>query len=145
DRKQIDWFTSKLEGSSATWKIPYFHHPPFSDGQFHGSDLDLRKLLVPIFEKYRVDVVFSGHEHVYERIKPQNGIYYFVLGNSGELRYHNLRPSPLMAKGFDTDQSFMLMEITGDEAYFQTISRAGETIDSGVMARQTKQAAAQSA
>jgi len=138
DRKQLDWIASKLDGSGATWKICYFHHPPFSDGAFHGSDMDLRKLLLPIFEKYGVDIVFSGHEHVYERIKPQNGIYYFVLGNSGELRYHNLRPSALMAKGFDADQSFMLVEIAGDEAHFQAISRTGETVDSGVMAKQKK-------
>jgi hypothetical protein len=70
---------------------------------------------------------------VYERIKPQNGIHYFVLGNSGELRLHNLRPSAMMAKGFDTDRTFMLVEISGDEFYFQAISRTGETVDSGTI------------
>ena len=79
---------------------------------------------------------YSGHEHVYERLKPQNDIYYFVLGNSGELRYHNLRPSEQMQVGFDTDRDFMLVEIDGDELYFQTISRTGETIDAGVLERQ---------
>jgi hypothetical protein len=133
---QLDWLDSQLQKSNAAWKICYFHHPLFSDGKFHGPDLDLRSVLVPVFQKSRVNVVYSGHEHVYERLKPQNDIYYFVLGNSGELRYHNLRPSEQMQVGFDTDRDFMLVEIDGDELYFQTISRTGETIDAGVLERQ---------
>ena len=108
----------------------------YSDGKFHGPDTDLRARLEPIFEANGVRVVLSGHEHLYERIKPHGGIYYFVLGNSGELRTHNLRPSSDTAKGFDTDRDFMLMEIAGDQLYFQTISRTGETVDSGMIERQ---------
>jgi hypothetical protein len=91
-----------------------------------------------LFRKYGVNVVFSGHEHVYERLKPQDGIYYFVLGNSGQLRYHNLRPSGEIQTGFDGDRGFILVEVDGDELYFQTISRTGLTIDSGVLSRQAK-------
>ena len=78
-------------------------------------------------------MVISGHEHSYERLKPQNGIYYFVLGNSGQLRFHNLMPSPDTAKGFDTDRAFGLVEIAGDQLYFQIVSRTGETVDYGVL------------
>src|SRR5262249_26346591 len=106
---------------------------------FHGPDLDLRKQLMPIFEKYGVNVVLSGHEHVYERIKPEDGIYFFLVGNSGELRYHNLRQcSKIMAAGFDTDRTFMLVEISGDKFYFQTVTRTGQTVDSGVLLHQPK-------
>ena len=93
DARQLDWLKSELQASSSPWKIVYFHHPLYSDGRFHGPDTDLRTLIEPLFEKYGVNVVFSGHEHVYERIKPQHGIYYFVLGNAGQLRLHNLRSS----------------------------------------------------
>ncbi|HEY5163920.1 MAG TPA: metallophosphoesterase, partial [Terriglobales bacterium] len=79
--------------------------------------------------------VFSGHEHVYERVHPQNGIYYFTEGASGMLRSNNLARSTITDKGFDTDRSFMLIEIAGDEMYFQTISRTGVTVDSGVIHR----------
>ena len=133
DPEQLAWLDKQLDGSSAAWKICFFHHPLYSDGKFHGPDKDLRARIEPIFEKRGVRMVLSGHEHVYERIKPQNGIYYFVLGNSGELRFHNLRPSEIMAKGFDTDRSFMLVEIAGDDFCFQAISRTGQTIDSGVL------------
>ena len=139
DSAQLDWIEQQLSGSNAKWKVAYFHHPLYSDGRFHGPDLDLRKQLMPIFEKYGLNVVLSGHEHVYERFKPEEGIYFFLVGNSGELRYHNLRPgSDIMAAGFDTDRTFMLIEISGDKFYFQTIARTGQTVDSGTLQRQPK-------
>jgi len=136
DPHQMDWLNKALHDSSAAWKICFFHHPLYSDGRFHGPDTDLRARLEPIFQSSGVRVVLSGHDHVYERIKPHGGIYYFVLGNSGELRAHNLRPSSDTVRGFDTDRDFMLMEIAGDQLYFQTISRTGGTVDSGVIERQ---------
>jgi hypothetical protein len=135
DPQQMDWLSKALRDSSATWKICFFHHPLYSDGRFHGPDTDLRARLEPIFQANGVKVVLSGHEHVYERIKPHNGIYYFVLGNSGELRAHNLRPSADTASGSDVDRDFMVMEIAGDQLFFQTISRTGGTVDSGTIDR----------
>jgi hypothetical protein len=133
DPQQLDWLKKQLSGSSAVWKICYFHHPLYSHGRAHGPDVDLRRLLEPLFEDQGVEMVISGHEHSYERLKPQNGICYFVLGNSGQLRPHNLRPSPDTAKGFDTDRAFALVEIAGDQLFFQIVSRTGETVDFGVL------------
>jgi phosphodiesterase/alkaline phosphatase D-like protein len=138
DPEQLNWLDQKLSGSRADWKVCFFHHPLYSHARFHGPDTDLRTRLEPIFEKNGVNVVFTGHEHVYERLKPQRGIYYFVLGNAGELRYHDLIPSPDTVKGFDTDRDFMLIEITRDALHFQTISRTGQTVDSGALGKQTK-------
>jgi hypothetical protein len=131
DPPQVEWLEHQLSGSSATWKICFFHHPLYSHGKFHGSDLDLRARLEPMLVKYGVDVVLNGHEHVYERVVPQQGINYFVLGNSGELRPHNLKPSTDTAMGFDTDRTFGLFEIAGNDFNFQIVSRAGATVDSG--------------
>ena len=87
--------------------------------------------------KYGVNVVFAGHEHFYERIKPQQGIYYFISGAGGKLRDGDVKEnSPLTAKAFDKDMSFMILEIAGDEMHFQTISRTGETVDSGLIVNQ---------
>lgn len=135
DPQQIGWLETQLQDAGSDWKICYFHHPLYSSGRFHGPATDLRQLLEPLFVKYGVDVVFAGHEHVYERVHPQKGIYYFTEGASGQLRAGNLAKSPITDKGFDTDRSFMLVEITGDELYFQTISRIGATVDSGVIHR----------
>jgi phosphodiesterase/alkaline phosphatase D-like protein len=131
DPAQMDWLRQQLSGSSATWKICFFHHPLYSHARFHGEDVDLRSQLEPIFRQYGVNTVLNGHQHVYERLKPQNGVNYIVLGNSGQLRPHDLQPSPETAKGFDTDQTFMLVEIAEKAFHFQTISRTGQTVDQG--------------
>ena len=134
DKRQLEWLEKELAKDDAKWKIPFFHHPPYSSGKRHGSDDKIRDVLEPLFIKYSVDVVLTGHEHFYERIKPQKGIYYFVTGAGGEVRKNNIKKnSPLTEKGYDTDLSFMLIEIAGDEMYFQVISRARQTVDSGVI------------
>jgi hypothetical protein len=131
DPAQLDWLQQALPNSKKKWKVAFFHHPLYNAGKHHGSDLDLRARLVPIFSQAGVNVVLSGHEHVYERIKPNNNIYYFVLGNSGKLMTHDIKGQEAVEKSLDTDQGFMLIEIAGDKLYFQVITRMGETVDSG--------------
>ncbi|HSD45426.1 MAG TPA: metallophosphoesterase [Pyrinomonadaceae bacterium] len=143
DKKQIDWLKDKLAADTSEWKIAYFHHPPYSSGAAHGSDTKLREIVEPMFVKYGVNVVFTGHEHFYERIKPQQGVYYFISGSGGKLRKGDVKKgSPLTEKAFDRDMSFMLIEVAGNEMYFQVVSRVGETVDSGVIARAKNQARA---
>jgi predicted phosphodiesterase len=138
DPQQLAWLEKELQNSGSDWKICYFHHPLYSSGAYHGSSVELRLLLEPLFIKYGVQVVFSGHEHIYERVKPQNGINYFTEGASGELRKGNLTKTNLTAAGYDQDRTFMLVEIAGDGLYFQTISRTGQTVDSGMIQRAAK-------
>jgi hypothetical protein len=108
----------------------------YSSGKRHGSDLRLREVLDPLLLKYNVSVVLNGHDHFYERVKTQKGIAYFVVGSGGQLRAGNIdRRTGITAKGFDTDLAFMAAEITGDEMYFNVISRPGQIVDSGVLTR----------
>lgn len=136
DKDQQAWLEKELSASNSKWKIAYFHHPLYSSGATHGSEVDLRTIIEPIFRKYNVNVVFAGHEHFYERVKPQSGIYYFTAGGSAKLRVGDLRTTNLTAKGFDTEQSFMVVELDGDVLRFQAISRRGKRVDSGEIARQ---------
>ena len=134
--QQIDWLRNELQSSRAGWKISYFHHPIYSSGERHGSEVDLQQLVEPLFLQNGVDVVFAGHEHFYERIKPQKGITYITQGGGAKLRRGNIRNnSPMTAKGFDTDRSFTLIEVKDDQMFFETISRTGQTVDSGVITR----------
>ncbi|PYR94657.1 MAG: metallophosphoesterase [Acidobacteria bacterium] len=134
--QQIEWFRKELEGSNEKWKICFWHHPLYSSARTHGSETRLRATLEPLLIKNNVSLVLNGHDHVYERIKPQNGIAYFVVGSSGQLREGDLRKgSPLTAKGLDTDNAFMLMEIDGDDLTFVAIDRQGKVFDSGVIKR----------
>ena len=138
DPKQLEWLDAALKDSREDWRVCYFHHPLYSNASRHGSSIDLRLLLEPIFLKHGVNVVFSGHDHVYERLKPQKGIHYFVSGAAGQLRKGNMRPNDQTAASFDQDQSFMLVEVAGAAMYFQAISRAGQVVDAGVINRQLR-------
>ncbi|MEX1127878.1 MAG: metallophosphoesterase [Vicinamibacterales bacterium] len=134
--EQIKWFQSELKSSGSHWKIPFFHHPLYSSGERHGSDIRLRRALEPMLLEHSVSVVFTGHDHFYERTKPQKGITYFVVGSGGKLREGNIdSDSGITAKGFDRDLSFLVAEIDGDQMYFNAISRTGQVIDSGVITR----------
>jgi hypothetical protein len=133
DAEQLEWLREELSKSKERWKICFFHHPIYSSGGRHGPDIPLREQLEPLFIQHGVDAVFTGHEHFYERIKPQHGIAYFISGGAGKLRKGNIRKSDITAAGFDRDRHFMLVEIVGDRMHFQTISRTGATVDSGVV------------
>ena len=80
-------------------------------------------------------MVFAGHEHFYERLKPQKGITYFVNGSAAKLRRGNIGRSDMTAKGFDTGFVFMIVEIAGAQMSFQTIEAGGQTVDSGTITR----------
>jgi len=59
-----------------------------------------------------------------------------IQGGSANLRKGNIRRnSAITAKGFDTDRSFTLVEIVGDQMYLETISRLGAIVDSAVITR----------
>ena len=135
DRAQLAWLDKELANSGSDWKICYFHHPIYSSGKTHGSDLRLRTQLEPLFIKYGVNVVLAGHDHFYERIKPQHGIQYFVSGAGGQLRPGDVRRSDLTEKAFDTGYHFILFEIADDTLFFQAISDQGQTVDSGAITR----------
>jgi 3',5'-cyclic AMP phosphodiesterase CpdA len=135
DDKQLDWLAKELAASGSDWKIAFFHHPLYSSGETHGSADAQRELLEPLFVKHGVDVVITGHEHFYERIKPQKGVTYFIIGSSAKLRTGDLRNSRLTASGNDSNYAFMLVEIEGDDMYFQAISGKGVTLDAGRIRR----------
>jgi predicted phosphodiesterase len=134
DGEQLAWLEKELAVSQATWKIPFFHHPIYSSGRKHGSDLRLRRELEPLFTRYGVRVALSGHDHIYERVKPQEGIIYFVSGSGGKLRKGDLRrDDPLFAAGNDEVCHFMLFEVKADEVRFRAIDINGVAIDQGVI------------
>lgn len=135
DPRQLEWLREELKKSGTAWKICFFHHPLYTSGRYRAGARSLRLVLEPILVEGDVDVVLAGHEHLYERVQPQRGISYFTSGGAGSLRRGDLRPSTIEARGFDRDYHFMLMEIAGNQLYFQAISRTGATIDAGVISR----------
>jgi hypothetical protein len=100
----------------------------------------LAAILEPLFLKAGVSVVFAGHDHFYERVKPQKGIVHFVTGSGGKLRRGDIdKRTGLTAVGFDTDQAFLVAEIEDDTLYFNAISRTGRVVDSGTIQRRKEE------
>lgn len=134
--EQLAWLKAELKGSASDWKIAAFHHPLYSSGGRHGSDLKLRQVLEELFVENNVSVVFAGHDHFYERIKPQRGIVHFVVGSGGKLAFGDIdRLSGLSDMGFDTANVFMAVEIAGDKMYFNAVTTDGSVVDSGIIER----------
>jgi calcineurin-like phosphoesterase family protein len=133
DPEQLEWFRQQLSASGSDWKIAYFHHPLYTSGRYQRTARTLRLTLEPILIGGDVDVVLTGHEHFYERLLPQHGIFYFISGAAGSLRPGDIQRSDLTARGFDRDYHFMMMEISGKELFFQAIDRSGNTVDAGVI------------
>jgi hypothetical protein len=141
DQQQLQWLAKELAASGSDWKIMFFHHPIYSSGGRHGSDEALRDQLEPLFLKHGVDVVLAGHEHFYERLKPQKGIHYFISGGAGKLRRGDVGGT-YTEKSFDQGFHFMIFEIAGDQMHFQTISDLAKTVDSGIVERRRVDTAA---
>lgn len=136
---QLKWLEKALSESKARWKIAYLHHPIYSSAKKHGhlgSDEDehlaVRAALEPLYVKYGLDISINGHDHVYERTKPQKGIQYFTSGAGAKLREHDLQTdTPFYAFGKDNVRSFMLFSVTTDVIQFWSIDEFGNVIDSG--------------
>ena len=134
DASQAAWLEQALAASEARWKIAVFHHPIYSSGTKHGSNLRLRKNLEPLLTKYRVNAVFSGHDHIYERTKPQQGVQYFVTGAGGKTQRGGVDlASPIRDVSYDADNHFMVIEVQSQQMNFQAISEAGRVVDSAVI------------
>jgi hypothetical protein len=69
---QYEFLEQALAASTTTWKFVFFHHTIYSSGA-HGSATGIREDLVPLFDRYGVDIVFMGHDHDYERTVPLLG------------------------------------------------------------------------
>jgi hypothetical protein len=136
NHQQLKWLEDELAQSKASWKIAFFHHPIYSSGLRHGPTLVLRTALEPIFGTFGVKVIFTGHEHFYERLHPRYGIQQFITGSGGQLRKGGLRRGSIeTAAGNDTDNVFMLIEVAGDVLRYEAVSRMGTVVDSGTVSR----------
>jgi hypothetical protein len=84
--RQTAWLANALAGSTALWKIVVYHHPAWTCGAYR-SNAAVVKNWVPLFEKYKVNLVLSGHDHNYQRFAPRNGVRYVVHGGGGQHLY----------------------------------------------------------
>ena len=134
DPLQLKFLDQAFADAGTKWRIAFFHHPLYSSGQHAAEGRDvIRPVLEPALVKNQVNVVFAGHEHLYERIKPQHGITHFVSGGGGRYLY-DYKPSAFDEVGL-SEHHFMVAEISGDRLFFEAITHGQQVIDCGVLYR----------
>jgi hypothetical protein len=98
DGPMLRWLDKDLRSTKQFWRVVYFHYPPFATGQNVNDrqSMWVRQYIVPILEQYGVQLVFSGHEHSYQRSMPIRksrfvaagaGTNYFTSGGGGAILY----------------------------------------------------------
>jgi predicted phosphodiesterase len=135
DQGQLQWLEERLGASRAQWKICFFHHPLYTTGRYQYVSYYYRRLLEPTLVRHGVDVVFSGHEHIYQRSQLEQGIQYFVSGGAGSVRTGDGSVSSTVVRNYSEDLHFVLVEIDRDTLHFQAMSRTGTTIDAGTLSK----------
>jgi predicted MPP superfamily phosphohydrolase len=132
---QTAWLERELvaarQDSNVRHIFVVMHHPPFSIS-LHGGNIDLRDRWTPLFEKYQVSAVFSGHDHVYERAE-HNGVRYFVSGGAGAPLYPkraNANPVDVEAvKKFERVLHYLRVTVSGTRLEVTGVRADGTVIE----------------
>lgn len=124
---QAEWLKSKLLGSTCPWKVVYFHHPPYSSGE-HGHSLWMRWP----FAEWGASIVYTGHDHHYERFVV-DGLTYIVNGVGGKELYRVLARPPESVAAFDTVHGAVFVEASQHRLVTRFVSVAGVMLDELVL------------
>ena len=125
--EQLAWLEAELSANDRPWLFVFFHIAPFTSRDEGILELDLRLRLVPLFERYGVDAVFTGHNHGYERLRV-NGITYLTIAGGGAPFYEHGMPEP-GSQVARLAHHYLLVEVSGDQLTAQAIDPGGEIID----------------
>jgi 3',5'-cyclic AMP phosphodiesterase CpdA len=131
--EQSQWLEQDIARSKAKFKIVVMHHPPFTAYQVASHMSKEAPMLVPMFEKYNVAAVFSGHDHNYQH-HLKNGVRYFVSGGGGAPLNKVDSPIPGMTQKVESTEHFVSIEVNGDAASVRAIGLDGRLIDEVVIA-----------
>jgi len=133
DPDQLRWLEETLAMTSAKWKVAALHHPPYSAG-YHGSARNVRAAFTPIFERYGVQLVLSGHDHDYQRSKPQQGVTYVVSGGAARLSAAN--SAEFTAAAWST-YHFVELAVWDDRLEVRAIDQSGSAFDQATILAKT--------
>lgn len=132
---QYKWLKNDLAKAKTKWKFVFFHHPPYGSGTYHGSTLKVRNVLTPLFRKHGVDIVFSGHHHIYERSYPigsafetkSSPVTYVITGGGGG-PLHKIIPN-IWTVTVDKLNNFCVVEVNGDKLDLEALDVNRKKLD----------------
>ncbi len=127
------WLQADMSASKRIWKLVVFHHPPFSDG-LHGDE-PRTQALMPLFSRLKIDLVLNGHDHMYERSKPINGVIYLVTGAGGAPRYPRRRNRGGLESFENRVFSFTQLDFGGRKLQARQIDENGRVLDTWILSK----------
>jgi hypothetical protein len=134
---QYVWLTNDLAQTAKPWKLVFMHSPLVTSSAHRRDDLNLngipdrleiQQILLPVFQQYGVQAVFSGHDHNYERIRPTNGVHAFVTGGGGYSLYDLTERDPLSVQFWKTYNCLKVM-VSGDTMQVEALDQYGNVLD----------------
>ncbi len=133
---QYIWLQNDLANTNKQWKAAVFHKPPYSSGD-HGGDTTAQQSLVPLFENYKVELIFNGHDHIYER-SYKSGVYYIVTGGGGApLRAVNVTSNPYKQVSIGYKLNYCVVDISTYQLTFKAYDTNNVQIDSFQIVKNT--------
>ncbi|MBU0473715.1 MAG: metallophosphoesterase [Bacteroidetes bacterium] len=146
---QYLWLVDELAKSKSMWKIAAHHHPPYSsDFDDYGNTESALPIdgdpnfdpIIPLYEKYNVDMVFYGHIHSYERTWPlankrvsKAGVVYVQCGGAGgDIEHSGIIRSWFSAK-LNSEHHFCVVSINNSKLYLNAIDYNGNLFDQYVI------------
>lgn len=125
--EQRDWLRARLSRSDAPVKVVVFHHPPFTVGAQHTDDERVKANWVPLFERFDVTLVLTGHQHDYEHSRVR-GVDYVVSGGGGGPLYACVRTPPTLIE-CRSEHHFLLVRVSETTVRVRAIRPDGSTLD----------------
>ena len=123
-KAQLRWLESVLAASQARWKIVVGHHPIYAAAAMHGDTKELKVEVLPVLEKYGVQVYFCGHDHILQHLV-HGKVNFFVCGGGATHRAVKERPDVRFGAG---SAGFLSMQLTATEAQAAYIDDKGKEL-----------------
>jgi 3',5'-cyclic AMP phosphodiesterase CpdA len=122
------WLKRDLAGTRRRWKFVMMHHPAYSTGP-HGDSRKVRSVLEPVIRRAKVNAVFAGHDHNYQRFKPIGGVTYVVSGEGGASLYRFESSRESIAARDDRHHGLTLVDVSAAGARLRHLSGDGTVLD----------------
>jgi hypothetical protein len=140
--QMLNWLDADLRATDKFWRIASIHHPPFAGGPNQGDPLCamVRQYVVPILEKHGVQLVFSGHEHSYQRTRrvrsgaaalAGTGTIYMTSGGGGAALYYTL--SHPLVETATSAHHYLRVDVSGTRLELTAIDMTGSAVEQFVV------------
>ncbi len=137
---QYKWLERDLKKAALSdktkFKVVLLHRPVYSSGKHGAYDSDvIARELSPLFKKYGVDAVFTGHDHSYERLY-KNGIFYIVTGGGGAPLYDMVKKHE-SSQVYIKSYHYVTLSIFKNKLFFEVFNDVDKRIDSFKVKKKT--------